>query len=68
MCFWFGLEILRLVYKKAFFEILNAFYLIDLLFSEKSSAAPYKNGKKFLQNCAYRVSKEAEFCADLESE
>jgi hypothetical protein len=27
MCFWFGLEILRLVYKKAFFEILNGFYL-----------------------------------------
>ncbi len=24
----FGLEILRLVYKKAFFEILNGFYLI----------------------------------------
>ncbi len=23
MCFWFGLEILRLVYKKVFFEILN---------------------------------------------
>jgi hypothetical protein len=28
MCFWFGLEILRLVYKKVFFEILNGFYLI----------------------------------------
>ncbi len=28
MCFWFGLEILRLVYKKRFFEILNGFYLI----------------------------------------
>ncbi len=28
--FWFGLkiEILRLVYKKVFFEILNGFYLI----------------------------------------
>jgi hypothetical protein len=28
MCFWFGLEILRLVYKKVFYEILNGFYLI----------------------------------------
>jgi hypothetical protein len=28
MCFLFGLEILRLVYKKEFFEILNGFYLI----------------------------------------
>jgi hypothetical protein len=26
--FWFGLEILRQVYKKAFFEILNSFYII----------------------------------------
>ncbi len=28
MWFWFGLEILRLVYKKAFFKILIGFYLI----------------------------------------
>ncbi len=28
MCFWLGLEILRLVYKKVFFEIWNGFYLI----------------------------------------
>ncbi len=28
MWFWFGLETLRLVYKKAFFKILNGFYLI----------------------------------------
>ncbi len=27
-CFWLGLVILRLVYKKVFFEILNGFYLI----------------------------------------
>ncbi len=27
MWFWFGLEILRLVYKKEFFKILNGFYL-----------------------------------------
>jgi hypothetical protein len=31
MCFWFGLEILRLVYKKVFFDILNGFYLIFFL-------------------------------------
>jgi hypothetical protein len=54
MCFWVGLEILRLVNKKAFFEILNGFYLI----SKKSRAAPLK---KFLRNLAYRVSKEADF-------
>jgi len=41
MCFWFGLEILRLVYKKGFFEILNG--LFDLLSSDKSSATPYKS-------------------------
>jgi hypothetical protein len=35
MCFWFGPEILRLVYKKAFFEILNFSILFDLLSSEK---------------------------------
>ncbi len=28
MWFWFGLEIQRLVYKKAFFKILNGFYLL----------------------------------------
>jgi hypothetical protein len=28
MSFWFGLEILRLVYKKGFFKVLNSFYLI----------------------------------------
>jgi hypothetical protein len=27
MCFWFGLEILILVYKKVFFKILNGFCL-----------------------------------------
>ncbi len=63
MCFWFGLEILRLVYKKYW----TVSILYDLLSSEKSSAAPYKSWKKFLRNWAYRVSKEAEFCSDFKS-
>ncbi len=46
MCFWFGLEILRLVYKKAFFEILNSFYLIWPFILRKSSTNPYKSWKK----------------------
>jgi hypothetical protein len=37
MCFWFGLEILRLIYKKVFFEILNGFY---------PSKKEYKSWKK----------------------
>jgi hypothetical protein len=39
MCFWFGLETLRLVYKKSIFKILNGFELFDLLSSEKSNTA-----------------------------
>jgi hypothetical protein len=35
MCFWFGLEILRLVYKKAFFKYLTVSILFDLLSSKK---------------------------------
>ncbi len=46
MCFWFGLEILRLVYKKVFFEILNGFYLIWPFILQKSNTAPYKSWKK----------------------
>jgi hypothetical protein len=64
MCFLFGLKILRLVYKKSVFWNTERF-LFDLLSSEKSSFAPYKSWKKFLQNWPYRVSKEAEFCADF---
>jgi hypothetical protein len=37
MWFWFGLEILRPVYKKAFFKILNGFYV------------PYKNWNFFFK-------------------
>jgi len=43
MCFWFGLEILRLVIKKRFFV---RFILFDLLSSEKSNTGPYKSWKK----------------------
>ncbi len=46
MCFWFGLEILRLVLKKVFFEIWIVSILFDLLSSEKSCTAPYKSWKK----------------------
>ncbi len=48
MCFPFGLEILRLVYKNVLFKILNGFYVSYLIFlsSEKSSGAPYKSWKK----------------------
>ncbi len=67
MCFWLGLEILRLVYKKALFEILNSFYLTWPFILQKSSAAPYKSWKKCLQHWVYRVSKKAKFCADFKN-
>ena len=44
--FWFNLEILRLVYKKAFFKILIGFYLIWTLNFQKNSTIPYKSWKK----------------------
>ncbi len=40
MWFWFGLEILRLVYKKAFFKILNGFYLIWGFNFQKNRTVP----------------------------
>ncbi len=50
MWFWFGLEILRLVYEKAFFEILNGFYLIWPFKFQENSIVTYKSWKKlFLQ-------------------
>ncbi len=67
MCFWFGLEILRLVYKKVFFEIWNGFYLIWAFILRESSTTLYRSWKKFLQNWACRVSKEAEFCSDFKN-
>jgi hypothetical protein len=60
MCFWFGLEILRLqVYKKSFLKkYLTVSILFDLLSSKKSSTTPY---------CLLRKSKEASFCADFKT-
>ncbi len=48
LCFmwFFGLEILRLVYKKAFFKILISFYLIWAFNFQKNSTVPYKSWKK----------------------
>ncbi len=48
MSFWLGLEILRLVYKKAFLEKSNGFYCIifDLLSSRNISIALLKSWKK----------------------
>jgi hypothetical protein len=66
MCFWFGLEILRLVYKEAFFFYNIKQFLSYLTFYPPKKVAPplLRVEQKFLQNWAYRVSKEAEFCAD----
>ncbi len=41
MWFWFGLETLRLVYKKAFFKILNGFSLIWPFNFQKNSTVHY---------------------------
>ncbi len=47
MWFWFGLEILRLVNKKAFFKIFNSFYLIWPFHFQKYSIVQYKSWNKF---------------------
>jgi hypothetical protein len=44
MRFWFGLEILRLAYKKVFFKILNSFY--QLFTSKKIAPTLIKVEKK----------------------
>ncbi len=41
MWFWFGLEIIRLVYKKAFFKILISFYLIWAFNFQTNSTVPF---------------------------
>ncbi len=46
MWFWFGVEILGLVYKKAFFKILIGFYLIWAFNFQKNSTVPNKSWKK----------------------
>ncbi len=66
MWFWFGLEILRLVYKTVFLK----YWMVSILFVskfQKNSTVHYKSWKKFLQNWAQRVSKEAELCADFKN-
>ena len=62
MCFWFGLEILRLIYKKSVFWNIE-WFLSYLTFYPSKKVAPPLIGveKKFLQNWACRVSKEGEF-------
>jgi hypothetical protein len=67
MCFWFGLEILRPIYKRCFLKYGMVSILFDRLSSEKRRDALLRVEKKFLQNWAYRVSKEAEFCAYFKS-
>ncbi len=61
MCFWFGLEILRQVYKKCYLK----YWMIStyITFYPSKKVAPPLIGveKKFLQNWACRVSKEGEF-------
>jgi hypothetical protein len=52
MCFWFGLEILRLVYKKVFLKYWTVSILFDLLSFEKKSTAPYKSWKKISSKLA----------------
>ncbi len=66
MWFWFGLEILRLVYKKVFL-IYWTISILYVLLTSKNSTVPYKSWKKILQNWAQRVSKEAKFCADFKN-
>jgi hypothetical protein len=46
MCFWFGLEILRLCYKKAFFEILNDFLSYLTFYPPKKVAPPLLRAEK----------------------
>ncbi len=66
MCFWFGLEILRLVYKKCVFWNIERFLSYLTFYPSKKTAPPLiRVEKKFLQNWPCRVSKEAEFCADF---
>ncbi len=49
MCFWFGLEILRLIIKKRFLKYWTVSILFDLSYFEKSSefCADFKNVQKF---------------------
>jgi hypothetical protein len=68
MCFWFGLEILRLVYKRAFFLNIERFLSYLTFYPQKKTATPLiRVEKKFLQNSPQRAQKEAEICTDFKS-
>ncbi len=68
MCFWFGLDILRLVYKKRVFWNIERFLSYLTLYPPKKGAlALISVEKKFLRNWLYRISKEAEVCADFKN-
>jgi hypothetical protein len=68
MCFWFDLEVLRLVYKKTVFLNIERFLSYLTFYPQKQVAPPLMRvEKKFLRNWAHRVSKEAEFCADFKN-
>ncbi len=50
MCFWYGTKILRLVYKKVFFEILNGFCLIwPFILQNKVSLSLKRVEKNFFE-------------------
>ncbi len=56
MCFWFGLEILRLVYKKLFLKYWMVSILFDLLSSEKNvqKSRVWQEGKFLQKNWIFR--------------
>ncbi len=59
MWFWFGLEILRLVYKKACLKILNGFYLIWAFNFQKNSTVPYKSWTFFFSKSSAKGIKRS---------
>ncbi len=67
MWFWFGLEILRLVYKKAFVKILIGFYLIWAFTFQKNSTFPFKSKKKISSKLGVQGIKRSWFqkCVEL---
>ncbi len=67
MCFWFALEILRLVYKKCFLKYWTVLSYLTFYPPKKVALPLIRVEKNFLQSWTYRVSKEAEFCADFKN-
>ncbi len=62
--FWFGLEILRLVYKGIFFKYWMVM-LFCLLSSKTCSTAPFRVKKIILWNCPQGYRKKRNFPADF---